>query len=107
MIDYETLVSHLEVILRLGIAALLGGIVGFERERTSRFAGLRTHMLVCVGAALIMMVSKYGFQDVLRNELVVLDPSRVAAQVVSGIGFLGSWHHYVLERLHQRPYYRR
>ena len=52
-------------------------------------AGIRTHMLVCVGACLVMIVSAYGLQDVL-NEHVVLDPSRVAAQVVSGIGFLGA-----------------
>ena len=72
------------------MAAALGSVIGFERERLSWAAGLRTHMLVCVGSALIMIVSAFGFFDVLQNEHVVLDPSRVAAQVVSGIGFLGA-----------------
>lgn len=84
------ILSHFEIALRLFSAAVLGGIIGFERERLSRFAGLRTHMLVCIGAALIMIVSQYGFHEVLTNQLVILDPSRVAAQVVSGIGFLGA-----------------
>lgn len=78
-----------ELIIRLLAAAALGSVIGFERERALRAAGLRTHMLVCVGACLVMIVSAYGFNSVL-NEHVVLDPSRVAAQVVSGIGFLGA-----------------
>lgn len=81
---------HLELIARLVLAALLGGAIGFERERLSWAAGLRTHMLVCVGACLFMLVSAYGFMDVLKLDHVALDPSRVAAQVVSGIGFLGA-----------------
>lgn len=80
----------LELITRLGLAALLGGAIGFERERLSWAAGLRTHMLVCVGSCLFMIVSAYGFMGVLEHEHVSLDPSRVAAQVVSGIGFLGA-----------------
>ena len=79
-----------ETITRLCLAALLGGAIGFERERLSWAAGLRTHMLVCVGACLFMIVSAYGFMDVLAQEHIALDPSRVAAQVVSGIGFLGA-----------------
>ncbi len=71
-------------------AATLGSLVGFERERLLWAAGIRTHMLVCVGSCLIMIVSAFGFADVLSKEHVVLDPSRVAAQVVSGIGFLGA-----------------
>jgi putative Mg2+ transporter-C (MgtC) family protein len=82
--------GNLELIARLIMAAALGSVIGFERERLSWAAGLRTHMLVCVGSALIMIVSAFGFFDVLQNEHVVLDPSRVAAQVVSGIGFLGA-----------------
>jgi putative Mg2+ transporter-C (MgtC) family protein len=78
-----------EIAVRLFVAAGLGSLIGFERERLLWTAGIRTHMLVCVGACLIMIVSAYGFQGVL-NEHVVLDPSRVAAQVVSGIGFLGA-----------------
>jgi putative Mg2+ transporter-C (MgtC) family protein len=79
-----------QIILRLVVAAVLGSVVGIERERLNWVAGLRTHMLVCVGSALFMIVSFCGFADVLSSEHVVLDPSRVAAQVVSGIGFLGA-----------------
>lgn len=79
-----------EMILRLVMAAFLGGLIGFERERLSWAAGLRTHMLVCLGASLIMMVSQYAFHEVVKSGLITLDPSRVAAQVVSGIGFLGA-----------------
>ena len=75
---------------RLALAALLGSVIGLERERLLWAAGLRTHMLVCVGSCLIMLVSIYGFADALGARNVVLDPSRVAAQVVSGIGFLGA-----------------
>lgn len=85
-----SMLSQLEIIARLGLAALLGGAIGFERERLSWAAGLRTHMLVCVGSCLFMIVSAYGFMDVLGHEHISLDPSRVAAQVVSGIGFLGA-----------------
>jgi putative Mg2+ transporter-C (MgtC) family protein len=83
------MLSNLELVGRLAGAALLGSAIGFERERAARAAGLRTHMLVCVGSCLVMIVSAYGFNTVL-NDHVVLDPSRVAAQVVSGIGFLGA-----------------
>jgi len=78
-----------EIALRLLIAAALGSLIGLERERLLWAAGIRTHMVVCVGACLIMIVSAYGFQAILSDH-VVLDPSRVAAQVVSGIGFLGA-----------------
>ena len=76
--------------LRLGTAAVLGSLIGLERQRLDKAAGLRTHMLVSVGSALVMIVSAYGFEEVLQPGRVVLDPSRVAAQVVSGIGFLGA-----------------
>jgi putative Mg2+ transporter-C (MgtC) family protein len=82
--------SNYEVLLRLGVAAVCGSIIGFERERLLWTAGIRTHMVVCVGACLIMIVSAYGFSDSLSSKNVVLDPSRIAAQVVSGIGFLGA-----------------
>lgn len=82
--------SQLETVMRLLLALLLGGAIGFERQRLSWAAGLRTHMLVCIGSALIMIVSQYGFKESLSKDFVVLDPSRVAAQVVSGIGFLGA-----------------
>jgi putative Mg2+ transporter-C (MgtC) family protein len=78
------------MVARLALAALFGSVIGLERERLLWAAGLRTHMLVCVGSCLIMLVSAFGFADVLGTEHVVLDPSRIAAQVVSGIGFLGA-----------------
>lgn len=84
------MLSQWEMTARLLLAAALGSAIGFERERLLWAAGIRTHMLVCVGACLVMLVSAFGFADVLAAQHVVLDPSRVAAQVVSGIGFLGA-----------------
>jgi putative Mg2+ transporter-C (MgtC) family protein len=84
------MISNWEMILRLVIAAILGSIIGWERERRDWTAGLRTHMLVCLGAALAMLISEFGFHDVVGTKGIVLDPSRVAAQVISGIGFLGA-----------------
>jgi putative Mg2+ transporter-C (MgtC) family protein len=74
----------------LGLALLLSALVGLEREIRQKSAGLRTHTLVGVGAALFMLISKYGFMDVLEPNRVVVDPSRVAAQIVTGVGFLGA-----------------
>lgn len=85
----EVMSAHWELVLRLVVAAGLGSLIGAERERLIWAAGLRTHMLVCVGACLFMVVSAYGFAGV-TGPGIVLDPSRVAAQVVSGIGFLGA-----------------
>jgi putative Mg2+ transporter-C (MgtC) family protein len=73
----------------LGLAFVLSALIGLERELRQKSAGLRTHTLVGIASALIMLVSKYGFMDVLAEGRIVLDPSRVAAQVVSGIGFIG------------------
>jgi putative Mg2+ transporter-C (MgtC) family protein len=84
------MISFTEVVLRLLSAAVLGGIIGANRSRLEWAAGLRTHMLVSVGAALAVIVSAYGFQHALTYDHVVLDPSRIAAQVISGIGFLGA-----------------
>jgi putative Mg2+ transporter-C (MgtC) family protein len=84
------LLSHSETLIRLLVAAALGSLVGLERERLLWAAGIRTHMLVSVGACLFMIVSAFGFSGSLGSEHVVLDPSRAAAQVVSGIGFLGA-----------------
>ena len=83
------MISSTETLVRLLVAAAAGSVIGFERERLQWAAGLRTHMLVCVGSCLVIIVSAYGFSDIL-GEHVVLDPSRIAAQVVSGIGFLGA-----------------
>ncbi len=73
----------------LTLAFVLSSLVGLEREMRQKSAGLRTYTLVGVSAALFMLISKYGFMDVLDNNRVVVDPSRVAAQIVSGIGFIG------------------
>ena len=76
--------------LELGFAFLLSAAIGLEREVRHKSAGLRTYTLVGTTAALFLLVSKYGFTDILAKELVVLDPSRVAAQIVTGIGFIGA-----------------
>ncbi|HEU5242755.1 MAG TPA: MgtC/SapB family protein, partial [Gaiellaceae bacterium] len=75
-----------EVLLRLFVAAALGGAIGLERELRERQAGLRTHLVVSVGAALFTLVSAYGFTDFGAR----VDPTRIAAQIVTGIGFLGA-----------------
>jgi putative Mg2+ transporter-C (MgtC) family protein len=76
----------------MGLAAVLGGAIGVERELREREAGLRTHMLVAMGSALFTIVSAYGFRAVLNGggPLVRVDPTRIAAQIVTGIGFLGA-----------------
>jgi putative Mg2+ transporter-C (MgtC) family protein len=74
----------------LVVAAVLGGLVGLERERLEWAAGMRTHALVSLGSALFMVVSILGFSAILDERHVILDPSRVAAQVASGIGFIGA-----------------
>lgn len=79
-----------EILIRLLIGAFCGAVIGIERERKEWAAGMRTHMMVSVGATLYMIVSAYGFNEILLHEKVMLDPSRVAAQVVTGIGFLGA-----------------
>ncbi|HHU76056.1 MAG TPA: MgtC/SapB family protein [Firmicutes bacterium] len=84
------LISYQEVAFRLFLALLFGGIVGFERESQNRPAGFRTHILVSVGSALVMLVSAYGFSGGLIDFGVKVDPSRIAAQVVTGVGFLGA-----------------
>lgn len=78
------------ILLRLSLAAILGAIIGLEREFKDEPAGMRTHMMVCVGSALTIIVSSFGFSDILGKPNIVLDPSRIAAQVISGIGFLGA-----------------
>jgi putative Mg2+ transporter-C (MgtC) family protein len=85
-------ISWAEVLLRLVVAAGLTGAVGLEREFRERAAGLRTHIMVGVGSALFTLVSAYGFNAFLQSgaSVVRADPSRVAAQIVTGIGFLGA-----------------
>jgi len=84
--------SWAEVLLRVILAAVLGGAIGAEREIREREAGLRTHMLVSVGAALFTLVSAYAWRDFhfSASSGVTFDPTRIAAQVVTGIGFLGA-----------------
>jgi putative Mg2+ transporter-C (MgtC) family protein len=81
-----------EALLRLALAAVLGAAIGVERELREREAGLRTHLLVSLGSALFTIASAYGFQDFLTSSgaLVRTDPTRIAAQIVTGIGFLGA-----------------
>ncbi|MGE4480852.1 MgtC/SapB family protein [Acidocella sp.] len=76
-------------VTELALALVLSALIGVEREIRQKSAGLRTHTLVGVSAALFMLVSKYGFDNILAYGRIVLDPSRIAAQVVSGIGFIG------------------
>jgi len=83
------MLPDLDIAVRLLVATVLSGIIGLERERGERAAGLRTHALVGLGACLVMIVSAFGFDD-WHYSPGALDPSRIAAQVVSGIGFLGA-----------------
>jgi putative Mg2+ transporter-C (MgtC) family protein len=85
-------VGDWHVALRLGLAAILGGAIGVERELRDREAGIRTHLLVSLGSALFTLVSAYGFHEFLTSgdAVVRADPTRIAAQIVTGIGFLGA-----------------
>lgn len=83
--DMTQLYTQLEYLLRIMLAGILGLLIGHERKNRNKSAGIRTHCIVALGAALIMVVSKYGFQDIPHY-----DAARVAAQVVSGVGFLGA-----------------
>ena len=76
------MITEIEILARLVLSAIIGGMIGFEREVKNRPAGLKTHILVSLGSTLIMLISLYGFESG--------DPSRMAAQVVTGIGFLGA-----------------
>ena len=79
-----------DFVWRLVLAAIFGTIIGLDREYREKEAGFRTHFLVSLGSALMMIVSQYGFSEILTHDGVSLDPSRTAAQVVSGIGFIGA-----------------
>lgn len=81
---------ELQFIFRLLISALCGAVIGYERKSRSKDAGLRTHIIVAIGSCLIMIISKYGFDDLLLSEGVKVDVARLAAQVISGVGFLGA-----------------
>ena len=79
-----------EFTLRLSVAFVLGAIIGLDRTYRAKDAGFRTHILVSVGSALMMIISQYGFEDFISSEATRYDPARIAAQVVSGIGFIGA-----------------
>mgnify|MGYP006418922531 FL=1 len=93
MHDFSYILMLGTVLGKLFIAAILGGIIGWERHRRGRPAGLRTHLLVCIGVTLMMLVSEHIFvkyQGHGHNSVLRIDPARIAAQVVTGIGFLGA-----------------
>lgn len=88
-IDMAIIIQQLEWVARIILAGICGGAIGYERESRKKTAGLRTHVIVAVSSALMIVLSKYGFHDVL-GQYVRLDPSRIAAGTVTAIGFLGS-----------------
>lgn len=90
VIDNPWYINELDISLRLLLAVLLGGLVGFEREQSNHAAGLRTHIMVCLGSCLLMLLSIYGFSDFVNQYNVRVDPARLAAAVITGIGFLGA-----------------
>ncbi|MFE5322130.1 MgtC/SapB family protein [Paenibacillus sp. NPDC056579] len=83
-------ITHWELVLRMILAVVLGGLIGIEREWSNHAAGFRTHILVCLGSTTIMLLSAYGFSQFVNEANVRMDPARLAAQVISGIGFLGA-----------------
>lgn len=86
-----TFVQQLDFIVRILIACICGGVIGYERTKRYKEAGLRTHIIVCCGAALIMIVSIYGFEGLTSlNGVRAGDPARLAAQAVTGISFMGA-----------------
>ncbi len=89
-IIYNSFCYNWEFLLRIIIAAVCGGVIGYERSRRQKEAGLRTHVIVALGSALIMIVSMYGCLDVKWRFGIDFDSSRIAASIVSGIGFLGA-----------------
>lgn len=88
MNDY--ILIQLEYIVRVLVAGFCGAIIGYERKNKLKEAGIRTHFIVALTSALIIIISKYGFYDIVGTPGIGLDPARVAAQVVSGVGFLGA-----------------
>lgn len=82
--------TELDWLLRIVVAAVCGGIIGYERAIQRKSAGVRTNIVVAIASALFMIVSKYGFSDLLNMHDIALDPSRIAAQIVTGISFIGA-----------------
>ncbi|MFF2890378.1 MgtC/SapB family protein [Paenibacillus sp. NPDC057967] len=83
-------IDEVDILIRLSLALLLGGLIGLEREQSNHAAGLRTNILVCLGACLLMLLSIYGFSDFVEEPNVRVDPARLAAAVITGVGFLGA-----------------
>ena len=82
--------TELEFLLRIVLSIICGAGIGFERETRLKTAGIRTHIIVSLGSALMMIISKYGFGDVLQSSNIGLDPSRIAAGIVTAVGFIGA-----------------
>lgn len=82
--------QNIEYLMRMVLAGICGGLVGFERSKSHKEAGLRTHTIVAVGSALLMIVSKYGFMDVLTIPGMRVDAARIASNIITGISFLGA-----------------
>ena len=90
-LELHELSYYIDILIRVLVSVVLGFIVGFERELTSKFAGLRTHILVCVGSCVFTILSIFAFPTVSAdgNPVAFGDPARIAAQVLTGIGFIG------------------
>ena len=95
--------TELEFLLRIVLSIICGAGIGFERETRLKTAGIRTHIIVSLGSALMMIISKYGFGDVLQSSNIGLDPSRIAAGIVTAVGFIGAGVIFV--RNHFRRYH--
>lgn len=88
--DNPWFINEIDIAARLGLSIMLGGLIGFERESSNHAAGFRTNILVCLGACLLMLLSIYGFADFVEEPNVRVDPARLAAAVITGVGFLGA-----------------
>lgn len=90
MSHFLSISNELDWILRIAVATLCGAAIGYERATQRKSAGIRTHIVVAIASALFMIISKYGFFDLLSLHDIALDPSRIAAQIVTGISFIGA-----------------
>lgn len=90
LVGLAPLQTELDWLLRIVVAAFCGAVIGYERAIQRKSAGVRTHIVVAIASALFMIVSKYGFADLLNMHDIALDPSRIAAQIVTGISFIGA-----------------
>lgn len=89
-LDNPWVIDHATILIRLSLAVFHGGLIGFEREQQNHPAGLRTHILVCLGSSMIMLLSIYGFAEFAGEPNVRIDPARLATAVITGVGFLGA-----------------